>query len=179
MHLAIQNLLIQARFFPSDAFSQHELLTKSFQLYVLITWRVQTFFFARARCLSAGLRYLRLTRLPRHDRGPVPGGNRSAASCLCTVLRRALYHYATRSPLLGEFKLLDVKDMLKDLNVQPMYVSSARRRLHRIRVESGIRCRADQYITFQVNINHTQKEPQRLQIPNTRNHTRESRVVWS
>ena len=26
---------------------------------------------------------------------------------------------------LGEFKLLDVKDMLKDLNVQPMYVSSA------------------------------------------------------
>ena len=58
------------------------------------------FFLARARCLSAGLRYLRLTRLPRHDRGPVPGGNRSAASCLCTVLRRALYHYATRSPTL-------------------------------------------------------------------------------
>ena len=57
------------------------------------------FFLARARCLSAGLRYLRLTRPPRHDRGPVPGGNRSAASCLCTVLRRALYHYATRSPL--------------------------------------------------------------------------------
>ena len=56
------------------------------------------FFLARARCLSAGLRYLRLTRLPRHDRGPVPRGNRSAASCLCTVLRRALYHYATRSP---------------------------------------------------------------------------------
>ena len=28
----------------------------------------------------------------------VPGGNRSAASCLCAVLRRALYHYATRSP---------------------------------------------------------------------------------
>ena len=58
------------------------------------------FFLARARCLSAGLRYLRLTRLPRHDRGPVPGGNRSAASCLCTVLRRALHHYATRSPSL-------------------------------------------------------------------------------
>ena len=57
------------------------------------------FFLARARCLSAGLRYLRLTRLPRHDRGPVPGGNRSAASCLCTVLRRSLYHYATRSPV--------------------------------------------------------------------------------
>ena len=56
-------------------------------------------FLARARCLSAGLRYLRLTRLPRHDRGPVPGGDRSAASCLCTVLRRALYHYATRSPV--------------------------------------------------------------------------------
>ena len=31
-------------------------------------------FLARARCLSAGLRYLRLTRLQRHDRGPVPGG---------------------------------------------------------------------------------------------------------
>ena len=31
-------------------------------------------------------------------RGPVRGGNRSAASCLCTVLRRALYHYATRLP---------------------------------------------------------------------------------
>ena len=56
------------------------------------------FFVARARCLLAGLRYFRLTRLPRHDRGPAPGGNRSAASCLCTVLRRALYHYATRSP---------------------------------------------------------------------------------
>ena len=36
---------------------------------------IDTFFFlVRARCLSAGLRYLRLTRLPRHDRGPVPGG---------------------------------------------------------------------------------------------------------
>ena len=56
------------------------------------------FCLARARCLSARLRYLRLTRLPRHNRGPVPGGNRSAACCLCTVLRRALYHYATRSP---------------------------------------------------------------------------------
>ena len=60
--------------------------------------QLSRFFLARARCLLAGLRYLRLTRLPRHDRGPVPGGNRSAASCLCTVLRRALYHYATRSP---------------------------------------------------------------------------------
>ena len=57
-------------------------------------------FFARARCLSAGLRYLRLTRLPRHNRGPVPGGNRSAASCPCTVLRPASYHYATRSPFI-------------------------------------------------------------------------------
>ena len=48
---------------------------------------------------SHSTRYLRLTRLPRHDRGPVPEGNRSAASCcLCTVLRRASYHYATRSP---------------------------------------------------------------------------------
>ena len=56
-------------------------------------------FFARARCLLAGLRYLRLTRLPRHDRGPVIGGTRSAASCPCTVLRRASYHYATRSPM--------------------------------------------------------------------------------
>ena len=29
---------------------------------------------------------------------PYPGGSRSAASCLCTVRRRALHHYATRSP---------------------------------------------------------------------------------
>ena len=64
------------------------------------------FFVARARCLSAGLRYLRLTRLPRHDRGPVPGRNQSAASCLCTVLRRALYHYATRSPTASFFGCL-------------------------------------------------------------------------
>ena len=55
-------------------------------------------FLTGALCLSAGRGVLRLTRLPRHDRGPVPGGNRSAASCLCTVLRRALYHYSTRSP---------------------------------------------------------------------------------
>ena len=72
--------------------------------YVLIQWPnvidtlSKLFFLALARCLSAGLWYLRRTRLPRHDRGPVTGGNRSAASCLCTVLRRALYHYATRSP---------------------------------------------------------------------------------
>ena len=56
------------------------------------------FFLTGALCLSAGRGLLRLTRLPRHDRGPVRGGNRSAASCLCTVLRRALYHYSTRSP---------------------------------------------------------------------------------
>jgi len=56
------------------------------------------FFFDRRPVPFGGSRHLRLTRLPRHDRGPVPGGNRSAASCLCTVLRRALYHYATRSP---------------------------------------------------------------------------------
>ena len=56
-----------------------------------------SFFLAGARCLSAG-HHLRLTRLPRHDRGPVPGGNRSAASCLCPILRRALYHYTRRSP---------------------------------------------------------------------------------
>ena len=35
---------------------------------------------------------------PRHDRGPVPGANRSAASCLCMVLKRALYHCSARSP---------------------------------------------------------------------------------
>ena len=76
------------------------------QFMTSVTWRKvialyhpRCFFCARARCLSAGLRYLKLTRLPRHDRGPVPGRNRSAASCLCTVLRRALYHYATRSPV--------------------------------------------------------------------------------
>ena len=50
------------------------------------------FFLTGDLCLSAGRSVLRLTRLPRHDRGPVPGGNRSAASCLCTVLRQ---HYTT------------------------------------------------------------------------------------
>ena len=70
------------------------------ELRHLISSRRRLFFLARARCLSAGLRYLRLTSLPRHDHGLVPGGSRSAASCLCTVLRRALYHYATRSPFL-------------------------------------------------------------------------------
>ena len=55
-------------------------------------------FWTGALCLSAGRGVLRLTRLPHDDRGPVSGGNRSAASCLCTVLRRALYHYSTRSP---------------------------------------------------------------------------------
>ena len=60
---------------------------------------VDRFFLTGALCLSAGRGVLRLTRLPRHDGGPVPGGNRSAASCLCTVLRRALYHYPTRSPM--------------------------------------------------------------------------------
>ena len=38
------------------------------------------FFLARAHCLSAGLRHWRLTCLPRHDRCPAPGGNRSAAA---------------------------------------------------------------------------------------------------
>ena len=33
-----------------------------------------TFFLTGALCLSAGRGVLRLTRLPRHDRGPVPGG---------------------------------------------------------------------------------------------------------
>ena len=64
--------------------------------------RATCFFLTGALCLSAGRGVLRLTRLPRHDRGPVPGGNRSAASCLCTVLRRALYHYSTRSPHVTE-----------------------------------------------------------------------------
>ena len=63
------------------------------------TYFLNIFFLTGALCLSAGRGVLRLTRLPRHDRGPVPGGNRSAASCLCTVLRRALYHYSTRSPV--------------------------------------------------------------------------------
>ena len=39
---------------------------------------------------------------------PRTRGNRSAASCLCTVLRRALYHYATRSPMMGLFHLTNV-----------------------------------------------------------------------
>ena len=58
----------------------------------------QNIFLWPAPCAFRRVTTLRLTRLPRHDRGPVPGGNRSAASCLCTVLRRTLYHYATRSP---------------------------------------------------------------------------------
>ena len=66
-----------------------------------INLKLDDFFVPEPVCLSAGLRYLRLTRLPRHDRGPVPGGNRSAASCPCTVLRRASYHYATRSAGVG------------------------------------------------------------------------------
>ena len=55
-----------------------------------------------------------------------------------------------------ESKLLVVKDILKDLNVEPMYASSAQAVgcIHRFRVESGIRCRTNQYTTFQVNIDH-------------------------
>ena len=82
---------------PTFVLEKKENVT-TFECFFLSIDCIQPFFLARARCLSAGLRYLRLTRLPRHDRGPVSGGNRSAASCLCTVLRRALYHYATRSP---------------------------------------------------------------------------------
>ena len=64
-----------------------------------------SFFLTGALCLSAGRGTLKFTRPPRHDRGPIPGGNRSAASCLCAVLRGALYHYATRSPRkYGHFK---------------------------------------------------------------------------
>ena len=72
----------------------------SYKLFGLLQFSIplRLFFFARARCLSAGLGNLKLTRLPRHDPDPVPGGNRYAASCLCTALRRALYHYTTRSP---------------------------------------------------------------------------------
>ena len=82
---------------PTFVLEKKENVT-TFECFFLSIDCIQPFLLARARCLSAGLRYLRLTRLPRHDRGPVSGGNRSAASCLCTVLRRALYHYATRSP---------------------------------------------------------------------------------
>ena len=53
------------------------------------------FFLTGALCLSAG----RLTRLPRHDRGPVPGGNRSAASCPCTVLRTGIIPFFRPMPL--------------------------------------------------------------------------------
>ena len=65
---------------------------------VLLQHSLLCFFLWPAPCAFRRVTTLRLTRLPRHDRGPVPGGNRSAASCLCMVLRRALYHYATRSP---------------------------------------------------------------------------------
>ena len=56
------------------------------------------FFFARARCLSVGLRYLRLARLPRHDRGPVPGGI-DPRLAVKHGPETALYHHATRSPM--------------------------------------------------------------------------------
>ena len=81
-----------------SAKEQSKVLSSALRITSMNSRETHIFFLARARCLSAGLRYLRLTRLPRHDRGPVPGGYRSAASCLCTVLRRALYHYAARSP---------------------------------------------------------------------------------
>ena len=55
-------------------------------------WNVQCRFFFLPELVA-------FRRVSRHDRGPVPGGNRSAASCPRTVLRRASYHYATRSPL--------------------------------------------------------------------------------
>ena len=55
------------------------------------------FFFDRRPVPFGRSRHLRLIRLPRHDRGPVPGGNRSAANCLCTVLRRALYQISFNS----------------------------------------------------------------------------------
>ena len=42
-----------------------------------------------------GSRYIETYSSTRHNRGLVPGGNRSAAGCLCPVLRRAL-------PLLDE-----------------------------------------------------------------------------
>ena len=59
----------------------------------------QLFFLTGGLCLSAGRGTLKLTRLPRHDRGPVPGGNRSAASCLCSVLRRAFIPLPRRDRL--------------------------------------------------------------------------------
>ena len=70
-----------------------------------------------APCAFRRVTTLRLTRLPRH--GPVPGGNRSAASCLCTVLRRALYHCATRSPTTLETILLKFQQRLKWLAMLP------------------------------------------------------------
>ena len=46
---------------------------------ILIDLLNNLFFLTGALCLSAGRGVLRLTRLPRHDRGPVPGGNRSTS----------------------------------------------------------------------------------------------------
>ena len=78
------------------------------------------FFLARARCLSAGLRYLRLTRLPRHDRGPVPGGNRSAASCLCTVLRPCKWSWIRLKALARALWLtLRTKKLVLDYRLLP------------------------------------------------------------
>ena len=89
-------------------------------------WSSWQFFLTSALCLSAGPDVLRLTHLLRHDRGPVPGGNRSAASCLCTVLRRALYHYSTRSP---EFDILG--NVSEVVTVKP-HASTCTLRLQRL-----------------------------------------------
>ena len=57
---------------------------------------------------------------------------------------------------LGEIKLLGVEDTLRNLNVKPMWVSSAQAclRLYRIREEFEIRCRTVLCVTFQLNIDH-------------------------
>ena len=57
-----------------------------------------------------------------------------------------------------ESKLLDIKHILKDL-IRSQYrtnvcIFSSSRRLYRTRIESGIRCRTNQYTTFQSNIDH-------------------------
>ena len=88
---------------PTGWMNRHTLCWVTMNVQGAKAMAVYSFFLAGALCLSAGRGVLRLTRLPRHDRGLEPGGNRSAASCLCTVLRRALYHYSTRSPKLWQF----------------------------------------------------------------------------
>ena len=61
---------------------------------------LSAFFFDRRPVPFGGSRCIETYSSTTSRSRPRTRGNRSAASCLCTVLRRALYHYSTRSPSL-------------------------------------------------------------------------------